>query len=291
MEHVDKIVAIIEEASEFVFDDLGLPALGLYPEAQWFKDQLVLRSEFASDRSSSGIYLITAHYLSEASLEMKAMAVLIRARVVHYSLAQLVRAIVERAGVVGWILDDPGSWQLRMRRADLAWAVSNFKYTNLYRTSDPDAVEHLKTERAEIKSELEHLFPISDEVGFVTSYNGDPPGWMVCGDSYPSFRNLSVEAFKSPNTESTLAKYVYDYLAVHSHPTIHAGMELVEQISTEDSEYKMTDADVNRLVRIALTALLNGIRRWDGYFRDNPPQRVFFRESLFDRFDALGLGD
>ena len=49
----------------------------------------------------------------------------------------------------------------------------------------------------------------------------------------------------------------------------------------------MTLQDIDRVVRVALTALLNGIRRWDGYFRENPPERIATREGIFERYETL----
>jgi hypothetical protein len=94
-------------------------------------------------------------------------------------------------------------------------------------------------------------------------------------------------AFENPEVDPGMAKYAYDYLAVHSHPTIHAGLEKVKPQDSGGSLLVMSFRNTDRLLRLALTALMNGIRRWDGYFRENPADRIAAREELFGRFEKL----
>ena len=286
MSYTTELVQILDDSSDFVLSDFQPIPADSNPTPLWELDRQAMLSEVESDLPPQWIYSTTSHYLSEAALQLKAMSALIRQEVVHYSLPVLARAIVERVGVVCWILDAPGSWELRFRRSGLAGAVSNFHYANLYRTSDPPACKRLKTQRLEIRNLLEHHFAVRLDVEFQTTYVGDPDAWKVLGDVFPTFRSLAAEAFKSPDIEPSLAKYVYDFLTAHSHPTIHAGLEFVE-ILPSGLQYKVEYEDVDRVTRFALVALLNGIRCWDGYFHENPPRRISDREVLFDRFELL----
>jgi len=286
LDYTAELVQILDDSSNFVLNSFQPLLADADPTPLWELDRQTILGELDTDLPQQWIYLATSHYLSEAALQMRAVSALIHMEVVHYSLPALVRAIVERVGVVCWILDAPGSWELRFRRAGLTGAVSNFRYANLYRGSDPSAYERLKNQRREIRDLLERRFAVQSGPGVETTYIGDPDAWKVCGDIYPTFRNLAVEAFKSPDIDPSMAKYVYDFLAVHSHPTIHAGLKFVEVLAS-GSQYKVDYDDVDRVTRFALVALLNGVRCWDGYFQENPPLRISARESIFDRFDLL----
>jgi hypothetical protein len=286
LNYTAELVKILDDSSDFVLSGFQPLPADSDPTPLWELDRKSMLSELDSDLPPQWIYISTSHYLSEAALQMRAISALIRQEVVHYSIPVLVRAIVERVGVVCWILDAPGSWEMRFRRSGLAGAVSNFRYANLYRASDPSAYERLKNQRLEIRNLLEHRFAVRSDADHETTYAGDPDGWKVWGDVYPTFRNLAVEAFKGPDIDRGMAKYVYDFLSVHSHPTIHAGLAFVE-ILPNGAQYKVEYDDVDRVTRFALVALLNGVRCWDGYFQENPPQRISDREALFDRFESL----
>ena len=228
MWYTETAVTIIDDSSNFVMSGLQRLSKDFDPTPLWELDRREMLASIRSEQPSEWVHLITAHYLTEASLQLKAMGTLMRAEEVDFSLPLLVRAIVERMGVVGWILNAPGSWELRMRRSGLAWSVSNHKYSNLYRNSDPDGYKWLKNQQDEIRKLLVKRFPPSIDTLLATIYAGDPDDWEIEGDKYPTFRNLAVMAFENPEVDPGMAKFAYDYLAVHSHPTIHAGLEKVK---------------------------------------------------------------
>ena len=83
-----------------------------------FKDSI------GSDEPTNWISECVSVYLAEAANELLAIEVLLRSRVVAASLDPLVRAIIERTGVVNWLLDEKAQPRQRSIRGSLAWIVS-----------------------------------------------------------------------------------------------------------------------------------------------------------------------
>jgi hypothetical protein len=135
-EHLQSMASYLEESADIALVDGFPPAANLEDlSVLWARDAAHLREQFGNEEAVSWIGTTAGLYLAEAAHEVRAIAALLRVGAVTASLSPLIRSILERLGVVIWILDVETDTTERAWRAVLNALVS-FKY---YR----DAIDRL----------------------------------------------------------------------------------------------------------------------------------------------------
>ena len=100
------VADVCDEASAVVLV-AGLPPTAAKGDMSvpWAVDQLVFGRKLATEEPMTWIASTLTNYLAEAAHELRAIAALRRAEVITGSLGPLVRAILERIGVICWIIE------------------------------------------------------------------------------------------------------------------------------------------------------------------------------------------
>lgn len=92
-------------------------------DAFYGRDRLLLKRELGSDEPAKWIHSTVGSYLAEAAHELRAVAALLRGRIVTASIGPLARAIVERIGVTSWVLEVEEAAGPGMPVPDAIWAA------------------------------------------------------------------------------------------------------------------------------------------------------------------------
>jgi hypothetical protein len=104
--YVEGAAALCEEMAA-LFVDGGLPPFAADPAdaAVWSQDRVALQAALGTDVPTAWIVRTVPTYLGEAAYQLRAVAAVLRARILTGSIGPLVRSIIERVGVTSWILD------------------------------------------------------------------------------------------------------------------------------------------------------------------------------------------
>jgi hypothetical protein len=103
---INQLATVCINASSVFLDGKTVRKHGTGPETQWRLDADSWVEAFGSDEPGGWISEIAVGYLGEAAYELKAIAKLLRSRIVAGTIDPLVRAVMERCGRVIWVLDD-----------------------------------------------------------------------------------------------------------------------------------------------------------------------------------------
>lgn len=159
-------------------------------------------------------------YVDAISQHLLAIEALLRARRVGVALWPLVRAELELAGRVGWLLDPrvlQPSGEVRVARLYLEM-ISSFQRDRYTAAKfDGAGVKRSKTLRDQKLAEAQVLF---DQVEVDLSSPDKLGGWKIGGESLPGL-GAAVNAFVEVGFKGE-SKAIYDILSDYSHPSLSA---------------------------------------------------------------------
>lgn len=161
-------------------------------------------------------------YVDAIGQHLQAVRALLLGRRVTLSIWAVVRAELELAGRVGWLVD-PGSGTRRINGSqrvarflmDGLAAICRARYT-AGRMRNQELVRSLKRERERIRGDIGRLFPGS-QIGWERL--GDEDGWIVGGETYLKLGE-GVDQFSRGWLSD--ARGMYDTLSDLTHPSLPA---------------------------------------------------------------------
>ena len=204
-------------------------------------------------------------YIAEAANELRSLAVLIRARLFTGTLGPVVRAVVERVGIVCWILElnQDTDASDRAYRAMLNMLYSSKQYRS--------AIGRLDPPRAAVR-ELEgvHRTTRADVVRWFAPHP-DPTApkeetlWERKGEKYPELTDFGAIAL-SGSSRDAIHRGVYAALCGMTHPNIAVSAEKTQGGEPGSIVFVHKGDHVDRVVRLAIVAFSRGLQYLARYF-------------------------
>jgi hypothetical protein len=286
-ERLEEMATFLEKSANIALVD-GLPSAASVADlsARWASDAALLREEFGSDEAASWIGTTTGLYLAEAAHEVTAIAALLRAGVVTASLSPLIRSILERLGVVGWILDVETDTAERAWRAVLN-ALMSYKY---YR----EAIDRLGAASADQNAvaKSHRLLRANARTWFAPDVDASEPEessrWTRGGSGFPDYTDLAAAAMPS-SMPLQVRRGMYAAQCGMTHPNILVLGETIRPSATSQAEFFHRPEDIEKLVRAAFATFLGGLKVWSRYFNTAPEFETFVLQldEFANQFDAL----
>lgn len=237
----------------------------------------------------------TSTYLVEAAHQVRAIGVLLLGEVVTAALDPLVRAVVERAGRVKWILDPNVNPAQRGARAGLEFGVSLSAYRRtLERLGAPGVSRKKMQKRVRAhKKQLEGLFtverPPSDPGDSESPPSPEMANWVVAGEAYPNYGSNAEYALENESTTRRQAAAWYDGLSGFSHPSVVFSREHRSINADGKMTYTYQFGDLEKSARVAAFGLLDAARYWVTYYGADPDGFQRRVDALGDRMDEISV--
>jgi hypothetical protein len=291
---INQLATVCINASSVFLDGKTVRKHGTGPETQWRLDADSWVEAFGSDEPGGWISEIAVGYLGEAAYELKAIAKLLRSRIVAGTIDPLVRAVMERCGRVIWVLDDEppdGTAFNRAARAALEIGISSQHYLETIRTlgATTDQCESAEVYDSRHRSLLIEWFkperprPVEDV-----------RGWKISGKTSPGFTAIARFAGERCRITSQQGGGVYGGISGFAHPSIVFSRE--NRITTESGglEFNYRAADLEKLVRMAVLTFLEAVKYCARYYAtglDKFHEKVIPIERRLDEITILIPGD
>jgi hypothetical protein len=237
------------------------------------RDRDVLQQDFGSEEPASWIATTASLYLGEAAHQLQAVAVLLRAEALTGSLGPLVRAVIERVGVISWMLDVETTDSLeRAWRAMLNSLVCSSEYRKAIEQlgADKSQRRELAREHRERRARVATWF--SPEVD--QDAPNDSALWARSGSRYPDLTTIAAMAMPG-DLGQKVRTGVYAAQCGMTHPNIFVLGETVMPAPDGAPQFVHRAGDVDKEVRASFVSFARGIMTWSRYF------------SLETEFDAL----
>jgi hypothetical protein len=263
--YLDTVAMACESLADVVLiAGLSPPAPEDDTSVWWVRDRMTFKSELGVTEPSLWVVRTVATYLPEAAHELRAIAALLRSGAITGSLGPLVRAIVERVGVVFWILDVESADGLeRGWRATLNALVC---YKEYRKTLDQLGTERtVRNEVAEkhrqLRARVQGWFaPEVDDV-----QPTDSSLWKRNGSGYPDLTELAAAAMPN-DLDLSVRKGVYAAQCGMTHPNIFVLGETVEPLGARGIQFVHRAEDVDKEVRAAFVMFMRGVLVCARYF-------------------------
>ena len=295
---LQQLAEICHAAADTVLRPLAPPAEAQAdPEPRWAYERRVWGDEGGTEEPMDWVADATSTYIIEAAHQVRAIAVLLESEAVTASLDPLVRAVVERAGRVKWILDPRIHPRERGARAGLEFGVSMSAYRlTLDRLMAPNAVRKEWQERVRAHRKLlEEFFtvdkPPSDPCDQESTPTTDMSVWLVAGESYPNYGTNAGYALETENTTHAQGKAMYDGLSGFSHPSVVFSREHRAVAGDGRVTYTYELSDLEKSARAAAFGLLEAFRYWTTYYGAAPDAVQERIDELGDRMNAISVID
>ena len=280
------------KAAALFLDGKTMSKHGTDPGALWTTDEEEWVTEFGSSEPSSWLSEIAVGYLGEAAYELKAIAKLLRSRLVVGSLDVLVRAVMERSGRVIWVLDDQpleGTAFNRAARAALEIGVSSQHYL---KTIDDLGATGVERAQADI-NDRDHrakLIKWFSPVRPTGRSKDDIRQWQIKGTKSPGFTAIAKFAGERCRITAEQGEGVYGGLSGFSHPSIVFSRESRTPNGSGGIEFNYRAEDIEKLVRMAVLTFLEALKycaRYYGTGIDSLMAKVFEIEHRLDESSVL----
>lgn len=290
IEHFAKRVAdLLTEATELIGE---LPVRDDSRDSRWAEDRRDWSRLYGdAQRVDSSLSGPAAIYLYEAGALVTTVANLLRTGDVAATLDPLVRAAVERAGRINWLLDTEVNASQRAARAALERAVCLAHYLeSAARIGGPDPSR--KEFRASLADHVEWI-----ERWFTPTRprkpppDGTLPGWYVARwtvdeESYPRLSEMVYWACGRGMAQD-LAGGVYGDLSGFSHPNFVFSRSHFGSDATGNVIFDYGEDSVAKIARLAQVSFGNTLTHFAWYFGLGQ-ERIFGRlKDLAERLDAL----
>jgi hypothetical protein len=257
------------------------------PAPIWELERLAWLDTLGSEKPAGWVNEITSTYLAEAAHQVLAVGHLLRNGTVTAALDPLVRAAIERAGRVKWILDPGIETRERAIRAGIELGVSYQHYREvLARLGADDTTRKSQKKRDSRHRELlESWFqvdrPPRDPCDESSKPTKDMTQWAIEGQSFPTYTEVAQIALGNEQTTHGQAAGSYDGMSGFSHPSVVFSREhrIVDDSGATTFTYQ--PSDLEKAARFGAFSFLNAVRHWATYYGAEP-------QALQERVDALG---
>jgi hypothetical protein len=300
-------VAVVDEMSELL-SRLGLlcipagvePSVRRFLNSQGKFDEAVFMRDLDTDEPVRWISHALATYIYEIAHELQALGAILSANLGPGSFEVIVRAIVERAGRISWLLEEgtpeeeaptlpeegmPRGVRRRGIRIGLEILVCQYHYCASLKALE---VEQFICEKAdallrEEKLQIQGWFDCSRSPADVTK-------WVIEGEAYPSYRELAQWALKKNDEEDAqslgVLKGTYSALSGWSHPNFLAA---AEHLAPRGFGYGYSPDYLKRLFGLAISATDKAIKAWLGYYDQDHDVTVERLWEISSAWEALAL--
>ena len=265
-ENLRAAATLLVEAADITLVD-GLPAAVGSDDLSvlWASDANQLKDEFGDEIAASWIGTTVGLYLAESAHEVKAIAALLQAEAVTASLSPLIRSILERLGVVNWVLDFETNAKERAWRAVLNALISYKHYREaieLLGASSTDRNSVAAAHRQLRSSAREWFSPTVDP-----SVPEDSSLWTRGGSGFPDYTELAARAMPE-SLPLKVRRGMYAAQCGMTHPNILVlGETLRLSEATGQVEFFHRHEDIEKLLRAAFATFLGGMKHWSRYFK------------------------
>lgn len=225
-------------------------------------DRQTLDTQLGVPEPYSWITTTSLLYMGEAAHELRAIAALLRADILTGSLGPLVRAVVERIGVLRWMLDlEQTDSTERGWRAMLNTLIcmKEFRKTiDQLGATSADKKTVADTHRNMRAMTLELFQPQADP-----NEPKDVAFWSRNDSAYPTLTDLAVIAL-SGDFSDVINKGVYGAECGMTHPNVVVMTEIMHSTAT-GVEFRHRAEDVDKQVRVALISFVRGLQTYARY--------------------------
>jgi hypothetical protein len=283
---------ICERMAAITFDGLTLTPQDSVPTPLWERDRRAIEAELGTDLSQTWMYNAVTVYLLEAGYELNAIASLMKSESQQASIYPLVRAIVERTGVVNWILSEDATHRQRALRSSISYLVSINPYVkalNALKVEQEHQAEFRKQQEL-IETLMTQWFgePTKPDDPKTSEPTSDRTQWEYEGESYPGFNKLCKLSLERSNLTKSLASAMYDVLSGFTHPNLFFGREHL--LAAEGRIFlAYGESDIEKITRFALGAYGEGVKRTACYFQEDPDEAITTVDMLSDEVDAISV--
>lgn len=223
-------------------------------------------------------------YLSEASHQLAALALLLRSRAVHATLDPLVRAVLERCGRVCWLIDHQATGDQRAVRAQLELGVCALHYAAaLSLIGGPDDVTSRSSSVAGRASFPRTRAPRCRDERREEGHVCVDGRWRVVP-------RLHRDRCPCPRSSPAVLG-VYAGLSGFAHPNVFFAAERRHQTVVTRNVMVMHTDSIEKNLRIALAAHLAAVKRWAASYLDQVEADAVAVEGdrLADTLDAASV--
>ena len=290
------IADVCDQAASLFLQDDGHFSVGGNPDSPWRTDRGHWLDELSSDRPAVWISEITSTYVSESAYQLKALGELLRVGQVTGTLDLLVRAILERAGRVIWVLDTSVGLGTKVRaaRAGLEVGVSFQHYREALHDlglAPEDRVE-IKSRDAEVRdlllSKLATVRPPNDPDDEKSKPTKEMNRWTVEGESYPTFAAIAQLAGTRCGLTAEQARGTYAGLCGYAHPSVVFAREnrSLGPLGLPQFEYRASD--IEKVSRMGVLTFLEATRHCASYYESGLDVLDALIAPIHQRVDELG---
>jgi hypothetical protein len=261
-------------------------------------DRDVIIKSLGTERPAMWINEMTYTYVLESSHELTALAILLRAHHVAGAVEPIVRAVVERAGRVIWVLDggsqeerdfsSAGRDFLDVRRRTIRACVELLVCLQHTRRAAKDLEpkklgklleEQLRTDRSLVGEWFTIDQPPENQLDPNLGLDPEIAHWTIGGEKYPGYGQLAHLALNEKITRGR-ARGLYSALSGWSHPNF-----LASRIHNGPGDtYIHSIAHLKDLLEVALLSYANELLRITEYFDANRDLIGAELDGLFDRW-------
>jgi hypothetical protein len=293
--YVEGAAGLCEEMAA-LFVDGGLPPFAADPAdaATWSQDRVALQVALGTDVPTAWIVRTVPTYLGEAAYQLRAVAAVLRARILTGSIGPLVRSMTERVGATTWILDPDVDAVERGWRAMLNALVCWSEYRK--------AAERLGLEPVDQAAlESEHVALRSDvRTWFGPTEAKDPDkerSWRRGSSGYPTYTDLAVRSLPSVGPSDPFGeiqrKGLYSAQCGMTHPNVVVSGETIDVGDDGQMRFVHRAEHLDKELRVGFHSLSWGYRAWAWYFcKETDMENVMATlGELSDRLDAWTFDD
>jgi hypothetical protein len=295
-EFTDQLATICEGAAH-VYLGRGLQAAAAdsTPAPFWEADRRGIVESIGSDEPCGWIDECVSVYLAEAANQLLAIGILLRGRTVAASLDPLVRALIERVGVVNWLLDEGITPRQRAIRGGLAWIVSLQAYCEALARlgADRETRRVFRAERSRLDQLLSEWFTIDRPATGPCDPESRPTTdrfqWRIEGETYPTFTQLAQRALARGNIDNGVAAGTYDGYSGFSHPNVIFGQEHKTVHSDGSITFRHRFIDIEKSVRFAVGSFSDGLSHCVCYFEADQLRTIGDMGEILARLESISV--
>jgi hypothetical protein len=286
----NELAGVCVETAEVFTAGLEPKGPSASPKPIWELERELMKARLGNDEPHKWIYSTAATCLSDSAEQLHAIALLLEAERGVGSLEVITRALVERMGLHAWLLDHQIEAPERASRAFLAWIVGLQHYRSaLARLDGPRSIRKpLKEERKRLENLGDEWFSIDRPRDVDGRSTPDASQWKVDGTGYPNLTRLCLLALESGMTPDQAAG-TYDLLSGFSHPSPFFSQEHRDVGHDPTSIRPLPDDYLERVVRVAVMAFIQNLRRWIGYYLDNGNEAIRSTDEICNHLDSITL--
>lgn len=269
------IDAYVEGAAELcdrmanLFIEGGLPLFSL-DEAEgavWHEDRAAIHASLGTEIPTAWVIRTVPTYLGEAAYQLKAIASVLRARILTGSIGPLVRSITERVGTTTWMLDPEVDSTERAWRTMLNVVVCWSEYRRAAERLgiDPPDQAALEAEHVSLREDVKTWF--SPTLGRDADYER---AWKRGTSGYPTYTDIAVRSLPSLGPSDPFGeiqrKGLYSAQCGMTHPNVVVSGETVDVDDQGRMRFVHRWEHVDKEIRVGFHSLSWGYRAWAWYF-------------------------